>query len=373
MKKHCKYDFLIVGSGLYGATFACMAKRAGKRCLVIDRRDHLGGNVYCERIEYINVHKYGPHIFHTSNHHVWKFVNDLVSFNRFTLSPVANYNGELYSLPFNMNTFHQMWNVKTPEEAMAVIEQQRYKGFAENLEQQALSLVGNDIYERLIKGYTEKQWGRPCSELPSFIIRRLPVRFTYDNNYFNDIYQGVPIGGYNQLIGNLLNGIECIIGVDYFGGLHRTWREIADKLVYTGKVDKFYGFCLGKLDYRSLRFETEILGIPNYQGIAQMNYTDSQSSFTRIIEHKHFECFGDSVYDNPKTVITREYPVGFNDDREAYYPINDVKNNAIYHQYKQMVRVENNVLLGGRLAEYKYYDMAQVIEKAMIDYIVLCK
>ena len=364
MKK--KYNYLIVGSGLYGATFARLATDYGKRCLVIDKRPHLGGNVYCERVEGINVHRYGPHIFHTSNKRVWEFVNRFVEFNRFTLMTVANHKERLYNLPFNMNTFYQMWGVRTPNEAREKIENQRKAvGQITNLEEQAISLVGRDIYEALIKGYTEKQWGRPCTELPSFIIRRLPVRYTFDNNYFNDAYQGVPIGGYNKLIDGLLEGVETRTGIGFFDGMYRTWREMADKLVYTGKIDDFYHQKLGRLQYRSLRFETETLDVANYQGVALMNYTDIETPYTRVIEHKHFETFGDAVEQNPKTVITREYPAEYKSGMEAYYPINDEENNKLYLKYKALADMETDVIFGGRLAEYRYYDMAPVIESAM--------
>ncbi len=359
------YDYLIVGSGLFGATFARLATDRGKRCLVIDKRPHLGGNVRCEEVHGIQVHWYGPHIFHTSNREVWEFVNRFVQFNRFTLMTVANNQGKLYNLPFNMNTFYRMWGTTTPAEAMKRIEAQRYRGEVHNLEEQAQSLVGYDVYERLVKGYTEKQWGRPCRELPAFIIRRLPVRMTYDNNYFNDTYQGIPIGGYNPLIEGLLQGCDIRKGVDFFSGLDREWRSIADKLVYTGRIDEFYRYRHGRLQYRSLRFEHETVECPNYQGVALMNYTDRETPFTRIIEHKHFETFGEAVYDNPRTVITREYPVEQADGNEAYYPINDERNNAIYQAYRQLAEREQDILFGGRLAEYRYYDMDGVIASAM--------
>ena len=367
-----EYHYLIVGSGLFGATFAHLARKAGKKCLVIDKRPHLGGNLYCENVRGINVHKYGPHIFHTSNKEVWDFVNALVPFNRYTNSPIANYRGELYNLPFNMNTFHQMWGIVTPQEAQEKIAEQRAAaeaamradGAAEprNLEEQALLLVGRDIYEKLVKGYTEKQWGRKCNELPAFIIRRLPVRFTYDNNYFNDKYQGVPEGGYNKLIDNLLKGIETRTGADFFAD-RPFWESLADKIVYTGPVDEFFGFRFGKLNYRTVRFEQEILDIPNYQGNALVNYTDATVPWTRIIEHKHFELFGQAVYDCPATVVSREYSTEWKDGMEPYYPVNDAKNNALYQQYKALADNEKNVIFGGRLAEYKYYDMAPIIEK----------
>ena len=369
-----EYHYLIVGSGLFGATFAHLARKAGKKCLVIDKRPHLGGNLYCEKVRGINVHKYGPHIFHTSNKEVWDFVNALVPFNRYTNSPVANYRGELYNLPFNMNTFHQMWGVVTPQEAQEKIAQQRAAaeaamradGAAEprNLEEQALLLVGRDIYEKLVKGYTEKQWGRKCSELPAFIIRRLPVRFVYDNNYFNDKYQGVPEGGYNKLIDSLLEDTETRTDADFFAD-RPYWESLADKIVYTGPVDEFYGFRFGRLNYRTVRFEQEILDIPNYQGNALVNYTDAAVPWTRIIEHKHFELFGPAVYDCPATVVSREYSTEWKDGMEPYYPVNDAKNNALYQQYKALADAEENVLFGGRLAEYKYYDMAPIIEKVL--------
>ena len=365
------YDFLIVGSGLFGATFAYKAKQAGKSCLVIDKRPHLGGNVYCEQIEGINVHKYGAHIFHTSNKEVWDFVNALVPFNRYTNCPVANYKGELYNLPFNMNTFYQMWGVRTPEEAMAKIESQKLKVKSDlngrepaNLEEQALMLVGRDIYEKLIKGYTEKQWGRPCTELPAFIIRRLPLRFVFDNNYFNDLYQGIPVGGYNALIEHLLDGIDTRVNCDFFAEREEL-EALADKIVYTGPIDQFYGYRFGKLQYRTVRFETEMLNTSNYQGNAVINYTDRETPYTRIIEHKHFESFGQAVYGNPKTIISREYSTEWQPGMEPYYPVNDDRNAALYTQYKELADQEKNVVFGGRLAEYKYYDMAPTIEQAM--------
>lgn len=369
-----RYDFLIVGSGLYGATFAHQAHKAGKRCLVIDKRSHLGGNVYCERIHGINVHKYGAHIFHTSNKEVWDFVNAIVPFNRYTNSPVANYRGELYNLPFNMNTFHQMWGVITPEEAQARIEEQRAEAKEameangakgpRNLEEQALLLVGRDIYEKLVKGYTEKQWGRKCTDLPAFIIRRLPVRLVYDNNYFNDKYQGIPEGGYNKLIEGLLEGVETRTDANFFAD--RTyWESLADKIVFTGPLDEFYGYRFGKLNYRTVRFEQEILDTPNYQGNAVVNYTDAAIPYTRIIEHKHFEMFGQAVYDCPATVISREYSTEWEDGMEPYYPVNDADNTALCLKYKALADTEQNVLFGGRLAEYKYYDMAPIIENVL--------
>lgn len=368
------YDYLIVGSGLFGSTFANQAHRAGKKCLVIDKRASRGGNVFCEKVEGINVHKYGAHIFHTSNKHIWDFVNSFVIFNRYTNAPIANYRGNLYNLPFNMNTFHQIWGTNTPDEAKRIIELQREEAIDKmrligvdgprNLEEQALILVGNDIYERLIKGYTEKQWGRKCSDLPPFIIRRLPIRFVYDNNYFNDKYQGVPEGGYNKLIDGLLTDIEVKTNSDFFED--RTyWESIAEKIVYTGKIDEFYLYRFGKLEYRTVRFEEEILNCANWQGNAVINYTDIDVPYTRIIEHKHFEMFGEDVYNVPKTVISREYSTEWRDGLEPYYPINDEKNNRIYNKYKELAGSEERVIFGGRLAEYKYYDMAPVIEQAL--------
>ena len=368
------YDYLIVGSGLFGATFAYFAHQQGKRCLVIDKRPQLGGNVYCKNIEGINVHQYGAHIFHTSNKRVWQFVNSLVEFNRYTNSPVANYQGKLYNLPFNMNTFYQMWGVTTPAEAMAKIESQRQEavekmradGVTEprNLEEQALTLIGRDIYERLIKGYTEKQWGRKCTDLPAFIIKRLPVRLVFDNNYFNDTYQGIPIGGYNQLINSLLDGVETKTDVDFFDD-RAHWEGVASKIVFTGEIDRFYDYKLGHLDFRTVRFETEVLNEANHQGNAVVNYTEASVPYTRIIEHKHFESFGQAVYDNPKTVISREYSTEWKHGMEPYYPVNDEKNNRLAEAYRQLAAQEENVIFGGRLAEYKYYDMAPVIEKVM--------
>lgn len=368
------YDYLIVGSGLFGATFAYRAQQAGKKCLVIDKRPHLGGNVYCEKIEGINVHKYGAHIFHTSNKKVWNFVNSIVEFNRYTNSPVANYQGKLYNLPFNMNTFHQMWGVVTPQQAKEKIEEQRANaveamkkvGIKEprNLEEQAISLIGTDIYEALIKGYTEKQWGRKCTDLPAFIIKRLPVRFVYDNNYFNDKYQGIPIGGYNKLIEGLLEGVEVKTNTDFFE--NRSYREsIAEKIVFTGKIDEFYDYQFGKLEYRTVRFEEEIHDYSNYQGNAVVNYTEKEIPYTRIIEHKHFEMFGTEVEECPKTVISKEYSTEWKDGMEPYYPVNDEKNNTLYNQYKELADKEQNIIFGGRLAEYKYYDMAPIIEKVL--------
>lgn len=366
-----EFDYLIVGSGLFGATFAYKARQQGKKCLVIDKRPHLGGNVYCENIEGINVHKYGAHIFHTNNKEVWDFVNSIVEFNRYTNCPVANYQGRLYNLPFNMNTFYQMWGVTTPEEAVAKIEEQKAEALAamkadrveepRNLEEQALLLVGKDIYEKLVKGYTEKQWGRKCTELPSFIIKRLPVRLVFDNNYFNDRYQGIPVGGYNKLIDGLLEGIETKTGVDFFEN-REYWESIADKIVFTGKIDEFYGYRFGKLEYRTVRFEEEIHDTPNYQGNAVINYTEREVPYTRVIEHKHFEMFGADIEKCPKTVISKEYSTEWTEGMEPYYPVNDERNNSLYQQYKTLADKEPNVIFGGRLAEYKYYDMAPIVE-----------
>lgn len=359
-----KYDYLIVGSGIFGATFAYRAKQAGKKCLVIDRRNHLGGNVYCENIEDINVHKYGAHIFHTSNKQVWDFVNSFVPFNRYTHSVLANFKGKIYSLPFNMNTFYQLWGVVTPDQAKRKIKKQiDASGIVnpKNLREQAISLVGTDIYKKLIKGYTEKQWGRKAEKLPAFIIKRLPVRFTYDNNYFNDIYQGIPIGGYNKLINGLLKGINTRLDCDFFKDKNKLIK-LAEKIVFTGRIDEYFDFKYGKLDYRSLRFENKIIDKENFQGHSVINYTDADTPFTRIIEHKHFE-FGTQ----PKTVITKEYPLDWKEGREAYYPINDEKNSILYKKYEELAKKEKNVIFGGRLAEYKYYDMHQIIEK-VLDY-----
>ena len=387
-----RYDYLIVGSGLFGATFAHLAHKQGKTCLVIDKRPHLGGNIYCENIEGINVHKYGAHIFHTSNKEVWDFVNAIVEFNRYTNSPVANYKGKLYNLPFNMNTFYQMWGVTTPEEAQAKIDEQKAEAVAKmkadgvneprNLEEQAQVLIGKDIYERLIKGYTEKQWGRKCTDLPAFIIKRLPVRLVFDNNYFNDKYQGIPVGGYNKLIDGLLEGIDTMTSVDFFadniqklaenkeasqkaGLIKDCWQEIAEKLVFTGKIDQFYDYQFGKLNYRTVRFEQEIIDCPNYQGNAVVNYTEQEVPYTRVIEHKHFEMFGAEVYNCPKTVISKEYSTEWKDGMEPYYPVNDKENSELYAQYKNLADQEKDIIFGGRLAEYKYYDMAPIIEKAL--------
>lgn len=363
-----KYDYLIVGSGLYGATFAYLAKQKGKKVLVIDKRNHLGGNIYCENVGGINVHKYGAHIFHTSNKEVWDFVNKFVPFNRYTNSPVANFHGKLFNLPFNMNTFYQMWGVTTPEEARAKIEEQKKESGIENpknLEEQAISLVGKDIYFTLIKEYTEKQWGRDCKDLPSFIIKRLPVRFTFDNNYFNDAYQGIPIGGYNKLIEGLLDGIETQTNVDFFADRQK-WESVAEKIVFTGKIDEFYDYKFGKLEYRTVRFENETLNVQNFQGNAVVNYTSHDQPFTRIIEHKHFEVENPS-YQNAKTVISKEYSTEWQDGMEPFYPVNDEKNAEVYKKYKELADKEKRVIFGGRLAEYKYYDMDDVIEKVMKD------
>ena len=382
------YDYVIVGSGLFGATFAHFATKQGKKCLVIDRRSQLGGNLYCENVEGVNVHKYGAHIFHTSSKRVWDFVNSLVEFNRFTNAPIANYKGKLYNLPFNMNTFYQMWGVITPEEAQKKLDEQRAEAIVRmkaegvekprNLEEQALVLIGKDVYEKLIKGYTEKQWGRKCTELPSFIIKRLPVRLVYDNNYFNDKYQGIPIGGYNKLIEALLDRVETIIDMDFFdcqhtydteAGVHKlqssSFNVQCKKLVFTGKIDEYFGYCLGKLDYRTVRFEHEVLNVANYQGNAVVNYTESQVPYTRIIEHKHFESFGQEVYATPKTVISREYSTEWQEGMEPYYPVNDEKNNELAKRYRALAATEPAVIFGGRLAEYKYYDMAPIVEQVL--------
>lgn len=367
-RRKMKYDYLIVGTGLFGATFAHEVRKKGKSVLVIDKRDHIAGNVYTEEIEEIQVHKYGAHIFHTNNKRVWDYVNQFAEFNRFTNSPVANFKGELYSLPFNMYTFNKMWGVVTPEEAQVRIEEQKKEaGITEpqNLEEQAISLVGTDIYEKLVKGYTEKQWGRPCNELPSFIIKRLPVRFTFDNNYFNAFYQGIPVGGYTKLVENMLSGCDVQLGVDY---LERKaeFDQMADKVIYTGAIDAYYGYKLGALEYRSVRFETEVLDKTNFQGNAAVNYTDSETPYTRIIEHKWFE-FGKNKEgeDIPKTVISREYSAEWKKGDEPYYPINDEKNAALYQEYRVLADKEEKVIFGGRLAEYKYYDMDAVIESVL--------
>ena len=356
-----KYDYILVGSGLYSGVFAWFAKQKGKKCLVLEKRDHIGGNVYCENTEGIHVHKYGAHIFHTSNKEVWQFVNSLAEFNRYTNSPVANYKGELYNMPFNMNTFSKMWNISTPAEAKKIIEEQKKEitGEPKNLEEQAISLVGREIYEKLVKGYTEKQWGRDCTALPAFIIKRLPVRYTYDNNYFNDLYQGIPIGGYNVIIDRLFEGCDIETGVDYLEK-KEYYDGLGEKIVYTGTIDAYYKYQFGKLEYRSLRFESEVLDEENHQGVAVVNYTDRETPYTRIIEHKHFE-FGTQ----PKTVITREYPVTWQEGMEPYYPVNDEKNQALYQKYAKLAEKEEHVIFGGRLGEYKYYDMDKVIASAM--------
>lgn len=368
------YDYLIVGAGLFGSVFTYKAKQQGKKCLVIDRRPHLGGNIYCEKMEGINVHKYGAHIFHTSNKIVWDFVNSIVEFNRYTNSPVANYKGKLYNLPFNMNTFYQMWGVTTPAEATAKIEEQKAEAVARmkeqgvteprNLEEQAQLLIGKDIYEALIKGYTEKQWGRKCTELPAFIIKRLPVRLVFDNNYFNDKYQGIPIGGYNVLIERLLEGVETRLNCDFFANREEL-SALADKIVFTGAIDEFYDYQFGKLEYRTVNFETEVLDMPNYQGNAVVNYTEKEIPYTRVIEHKHFEMFGADIEACPKTVISKEYSSEWTEGSEPYYPVNDEKNNSLYLKYKELADKETNVIFGGRLAEYKYYDMHHIVEKAL--------
>lgn len=357
-----KYDYLIVGAGLYGAVFAHEAAKCGKKVLVIDKRSHIAGNVYTEEMEGINVHVYGAHIFHTNNERVWNYLNQFARFNRFTNSPVANYHGELYSLPFNMYTFNKMWGVVTPEEAQAKIEEQKKAaGITEpkNLEEQAISLVGTDIYEKLVKGYTEKQWGRPCKELPAFIIKRLPVRFTFDNNYFNALYQGIPVGGYTKMVQNMLDGIEVRLNVDYLENREEL-NALADKIVYTGAIDAYFGYKLGALEYRSVRFETDILDKPNFQGNAAVNYTDSETPWTRIIEHKWFE-FGSQ----PKTVISREYSSEWQPGDEPYYPVNDERNGRLYEEYRKLASAEANVIFGGRLGEYKYYDMDAVVAAAL--------
>ena len=366
------YDYLIVGSGLYGATFAYFANKAGKSCLVIDKRSHLGGNVYCEKVEGINVHKYGAHIFHTSNKKVWDFVNSIVEFNRYTNCPVANYKGELYNLPFNMNTFNKMWNdVHTPAEAQARIDSQKLKGEPKNLEEQAMSLVGKDIYTKLIKDYTEKQWGRDCKDLPTFIIKRLPVRLIFDNNYFNDKYQGIPIGGYNKLIDGLLEGIECKTDIDFIKDRKKSNSQFSilnsqfDKIVYTGPLDEYFDYKLGRLDWRTVSFKTRVEDTPNYQGNAVVNYTSHDVPYTRVIEHKHFEMFGQEVYDCPKTVVSEEYSTEYKDGMEPYYPVNDERNNQLAEAYRELAKQEKDVIFGGRLAQYKYYDMAPVIEEVM--------
>ena len=390
-----KYDYLIVGSGLFGATFAYKARQAGKRCLVIDRRQHLGGNVYCQEATQaplnpprrgtstslptgegrggaIHVHQYGAHIFHTSNKEVWDFVNAIVPFNRYTNSPIANYHGELYNLPFNMNTFNRLWGVKTPEEAKRKLEEQRAEAVAAlagrepaNLEEQALTLVGKDVFEKLIKEYTEKQWGRKCTELPAFIIKRLPVRLTYDNNYFNDKYQGIPIGGYNKLIEGLLEGVDTKTNTDFFHSEFSEWKKWSERLVYTGPLDEYFNFKLGKLDWRTVTFKTRVENIPNFQGNAVVNYTSHDVPYTRVIEHKHFEMFVQEVYDCPFTVISEEYSTEYREGMEPYYPVNDERNNALANAYRELAAHEENVIFGGRLAQYKYYDMAPIIEQVL--------
>lgn len=374
MNKLKKYDLLIVGAGIYGATSAYKAKQEGKRCLVIDQREHLGGNIYCENVEGINVHKYGAHIFHTNNKKVWEFVNSIVEFNRYTNSPIANFKGRQYNLPFNMNTFYQMWGVLTPEEARKKIDEQRQEALEcmkadgvnepRNLEEQALLLIGKDIYETLVKGYTEKQWGRKCTELPAFIIKRLPVRFVHDNNYFSDRFQGIPMGGFNKLINGLLEGIETRVNCNFFED-RNYWESIADKILFTGKIDEYFDYRFGQLEWRSVRFEQETLNMPNYQGNAVMNFTDAETPYTRIIEHKHFEMFGDDVYRCPCTVISREYSSEWREGIEPFYTVNDERNNSLYQKYKALANQEQNVIFGGRLAEYKYYDIAPIIEKIM--------
>lgn len=369
-----QYDYLIVGAGLFGSMFAHQATQKGKRCLVIDKRPQLGGNLYCEFKEGINIHKYGAHIFHTNSKFVWDFVNSLVEFNRFTNSPMANYKGKLFNLPFNMNTFYQMWGVTTPEEAEMKLSEERADAIKKmhadgvlqprNLEEQALTLIGKDIYEKLIKGYTEKQWGRKCIELPAFIIKRLPIRLVFDNNYFNDCYQGIPKGGYNKLIEALLKGVDTKINTNFFDDKEK-WLAKADKIVFTGKIDEFYEYRFGKLDYRTVKFEEEIIEKTNYQGCAVVNYTDEATPYTRIIEHKHFEMFGQDVERCPITIISKEYSTEWKSGLEPYYPVNDERNNALYLKYKRLADKEKNVIFGGRLAEYKYYDMAPIVEKVL--------
>lgn len=357
-----KYDYLIVGSGLFGSVFAYEMSKKGKKCLVIEKRDHIGGNVYTETQHNINVHKYGAHIFHTNNKKVWNYINQFAEFNRYTNSPVANYKGELYNLPFNMNTFYQMWKVKTPEEAKEKIEQQKREYSVENpknLEEQAISLVGPDIYEKLVKGYTEKQWGRDCKDLPAFIIKRLPVRFTFDNNYFNDMYQGIPIGGYSKIIEKMLEDVEVRLSTDFFDDKEK-WTSIADKVLFTGMIDEYYDYCYGELEYRGLEFEFETMDMENYQGNAVINYTDRETPYTRIIEHKHFE-----ETESPKTVITREYPREWKKGEEAYYPMNDERNTELYERYRKLAEEEENIIFGGRLGMYQYFDMWQVIDEAL--------
>ena len=357
-----EYDYLIVGAGLFGAVFAHEMTKKGKKCLIIEKRNHIGGNVYTQLEENINVHKYGAHIFHTNNKKVWNYINQFAEFNRYTNSPVANYKGELYNLPFNMNTFYQMWGVKTPEEAKAKVEEQKAESKIEmpkNLEEQAISLIGKDIYEKLVKGYTEKQWGKKCEELPSFIIKRLPVRFTFDNNYFNDLYQGIPIGGYTKIIEKMIDGIEIKLNTDFFDDREK-WLNIADTIIFTGMIDQYYDYCYGELEYRGLNFEFETLDVENYQGNAVINYTDAETPYTRIIEHKHFE-----NSDSPKTIITKEYPKTWVKGEEAYYPLNDEKNSELFNKYLELSKKEDKVIFGGRLGMYKYFDMWQVIDEAL--------
>ena len=356
------YDYLLVGAGLFSAVFAYEMNKKGKKCLIIEKRNHIGGNVYTELSENINVHKYGAHIFHTNNKEIWEYVNKFAEFNRYTNSPVANYKGELYNLPFNMNTFYQMWGVKTPEEAKAKIEEQKMESKIENpqnLEEQAISLIGKDIYEKLVKGYTEKQWGKKCEELPSFIIKRLPVRFTFDNNYFNDLYQGIPIGGYTDIIKKMLEGIEVKLNTDFFDDKEK-WLNIADKIIFTGMIDQYFDYCYGELEYRGLNFEFETLNIENYQGNAVINYTDAETPYTRIIEHKHFE-----NSDSTKTIITKEYPKTWSKGEEAYYPLNDDKNSKLFKKYQELAKKEDNIIFGGRLGMYQYFDMWQVIDESL--------
>ena len=369
------YDYLIVGAGLFGSTFAHFAREHGKSCLVIDKRPQLGGNLYCVNIEGINVHTYGAHIFHTSNKKVWDFVNSIVPFNRYTNCPVADFKGTRYNLPFNMNTFSKMWGITTPDQAKAIIEEQKQdaivamkaNGVSEprNLEEQAILLVGKDIYNTLVKEYTEKQWGRKCCDLPASIIKRLPVRFVYDNNYFNDDYQGIPIGGYNKLIDGLLDGCECRTGVDFLNSEYRNWKQYANNLVYTGAIDAYYNYRFGHLDWRTVSFKTRVEDTANYQGCAVINYTSHQEPYTRVIEHKHFECFGQHVYDNPKTVVTEEYSTEYKEGMEPFYAVNDDKNTRLYKQYKELADNETGVIFGGRLAEYRYYDMAPIVDKVI--------
>ena len=357
-----KYDYLIVGAGLFGAVFAYEMTKKGKKCLIIEKRNHIGGNVFTQEIENINVHKYGAHIFHTNNAEIWEYINQFADFNRYTNSPVANYKGELYNLPFNMNTFYQMWGVKTPQEAKAKIDAQKAEAKIQNpknLEEQAISLIGKDIYEKLVKGYTEKQWGRKCEELPAFIIKRLPVRFTFDNNYFNDLYQGIPIGGYTKIIEKMLENIDVKLNTDFFDDKQK-WLDSADKIIFTGMIDQYFDYCYGELEYRGLNFEFETLDMENYQGNAVINYTDAETPYTRIIEHKHFE-----NSQSPKTIITREYPKNWSKGEEAYYPLNDERNLELYNKYQKLAESEEKVIFGGRLGMYKYFDMWQVIDEAL--------